>query len=89
MLMAFSGDMERQVGVPVTPVCDRSANTVAKIQIGEQNYTLIWDWGCLASQVVWIKNKPLVICVTLQFSSVQDGICALENTTYIRIGESE
>ena len=41
MLMAFSGDMERQVGVPVTPVCDRNANTVAKIQIGEQNYTLI------------------------------------------------
>lgn len=28
------GDMERQVGVPVTPVCDRQANTVAKIQIG-------------------------------------------------------
>ncbi|XP_070195159.1 high affinity 3',5'-cyclic-AMP phosphodiesterase 7A-like isoform X2 [Littorina saxatilis] len=28
------GDMERQVGVPVTPVCDRHANTVAKIQIG-------------------------------------------------------
>ena len=51
--MLFSGDTERQVGVPVTPVCDRHSNTVAKIQIGEsivdKKKILLWLLPCWPS----------------------------------------
>ena len=62
-MVVSTGDMERRVGVQVTPVCDRHANTVAKVQIGQCVCVCVYVCECVCVCVCVCMCVSVCVCV--------------------------
>jgi hypothetical protein len=53
----LQGDRERQMGVPLSPLCDRTKQGVTKSQVGYVTY-----WQGLYQLMLWLSNHPSMCC---------------------------